>query len=515
MRDITKYIRSGKLLLVLVYVLLLSVTARAQIIGPVPEGQQNSIFQNSVSNIAAYGDTVWIGPLLQRHIGVEPDWYTADKADSIIKGRGRVYSLALGQDTVVTGIGYSKKVKGEDIDTGIGFYFSTDGGNNWRFENIPLDALNDSTFTYGNNNLKKLPVVVPEESIAYNVDFKNNTVFAAAWALGIIRSQDFGKTWERLLLPPSDVDTLRPENSYNFKYDPLSDNNFLGFGVFIASNNYVWAGTADGVDISPNALTAPADSVIWYHKTADQSVNGLLGNWVVKIKEQPGTGAVWMTNWVTGSTDQYGLVSSDDNGKTFKHYLVGVKIYDITFDQNTIYAVGDDGLYISDDNGATWNHINQIKSANTFIKPNSSYYCLANSNGVIWVGSSDGLASTSDHGKTWSITRVNFPLHGGNRFQPNAPNVDAYAYPNPFSISQHREVRIKFDVKKSGNVSIKLYDFGMNLIKVLDNEYLNSGPHEAVWNGRNAHGDRVANGVVFYRINTPGHDFGGKILVMQ
>lgn len=495
--------------------LLSSIEVQAQIVGPIPKGQKNSIFQNGVDNMAAYGDTVWIGPLLQRHIGAQSDWYTADKADSVTNGRGRVYSFSVGKDTVVAGIGYSKIVKGQNVDTGIGFYFSTDGGNNWRFAKLPLDNLNDSTFYYGGNAIKELPVVVPEQSPPYSVTFKKNVVFAAGWALGIIRSKDFGKTWQRLILPPSNTDTLRPDGTYHFTFDPLGDNNFLGFSVCVDSRGYVWAGTADGINISPNASTAPPDSVIWYHKAADQSVNGLLGNWVITIKEQPATGAIWMTNWVTANGEQYGVVSTDDEGQTFRHYLVGEKIYDIAFDKNIIYATGDNGLFISYDNGATWDHIAQIKSADTFIKPNASYYSLAHTTNKIWVGTSDGLASSDDHGKTWSITRVNLPLSGGNRFQPNAPDVKTYAYPNPFSMSQDSDVRIVFNVKKSGNVSIKLYDFGMNLIRVLDDKYLNTGMHEAVWNGLDAHGARVSNGVVFYRIKTADGNYDGKILVLQ
>ena len=497
------------------FLLLFANLTNAQIVGPVPEGNVNSIYQNGISNMDAYGDTLWIGPLLQRHIGKQIDWYTADKADSVTNGQGRLYSIALGRDTVIAGLGYTKDVSGSATDVGMGYYTSVDGGNNWNFISLPLESKDDTVYHYGANNIKTLPVVVPEQSPPYDVAFHGNTIFSVNWASGVIRSTDFGKNWNRLILPPTSVDSLNPNNTYNFGFDPRNDNNFLGFGLLIDKSGYVWVGTADGVNISPNALAAPRDSVIWYHKQASTSIDGLMSNWIITIKQQPGTNRVWLTNWVVNGNEQYGVVSTTDHGKTFKHHLAGEKIYNLAFHDSTIFATGDSGLFISKDNGKTWNHIAQIKSPNSFIKANALYYATARTTNRFWVGTSDGLASTIDNGKTWDITRVNLPLKGGNRFQKDAPNVNCYAYPNPYSRSEHGIVRIKFKVPNSGNVSIKLYDFGMNLIRVLDNKYLSSGTHEAVWDGLDAHGHRVANGVVFYRIKTPNHKYGGKILVLQ
>jgi len=517
MKDCLKISPNHSMKIFLSLFLLLSFTqiSRGQIVGPVPEGQLNSMYQNGISNMSAYGDTLWIGPMLQRHIGQQMDWYTANKADSVINGRGRLYSIDLAKDTVVAGLGYSVSVSGSATDTGLGYYTSTDGGNNWTFIPLPLEAKTDTLYQYGSNTLAYLPVVVPQQSPPYDVKIHGNTIFSVNWAMGLIRSTDFGKTWKRIILPPSNVDTLSPTHKYTFKYDPRTDDNFLGFGLCIDHQGYVWVGTADGVNISPNVLTTPRDSVIWYHKQASSAINGLLGNWVITIKKQPGTNRVWLTNWTTGSSDKFGIVSSDNHGRTFRHYLIGEKIYDIAFHDSTIFAAGDNGLFISLNDGKTWDRIHQIKSANTFIKQNAAYYSVARTSQKFWVGTSNGLASTSDNGKTWDISRVNFPLKGGNRFQKDAPNINCYAYPNPFSRSQDGIVRIKFNVPNSGNVTIKLYDFGMNLIRVLDNKYVNSGTHEAVWNGLDAHGNRVANGVVFYQIKTSKHTFGGKILVLQ
>ena len=150
------------------------------------------------------------------------------------------------------------------------------------------------------------------------------------------------------------------------------------------------------------------------------------------------------------------------------------------------------------------------------MKPRTTYYAVSNAKGRIWIGSSDGLASTADNGESWEITRVNFPLDGENQFQADAPDVSVYAYPNPFSPRQHDLVRIKFENRDRSAVTVRLYDFGMNLIRILDEKReLLPGTYEAVWDGTDQQGRKVANGTVFYEVETGGRRSVGKILLLE
>lgn len=496
--------------------------ANAQIVGQVPSPYA-SVKQNSISNIAALGDTLWIGPALNRTINNNADWFYPKGATKITEDKGRVFSLALAPDTIWAGLGYEAQGSGGGVQAGLGFHFSTDGGDTWSYVENPREAKDDTILIYGGKIYANLPITIQEQAPPFDLAMNGSTILSAGWALGIVRSQDFGSHWERLILPPQSADSLVPEKSYNFngdgknRYDPRYDQNLLGFAVAIDNQKRVWAGTAGGLNISDNALTAPRDSIRWQHLQFDGSPQGLLSNWIITIRQQPSTGDIWLTNWVSGlnGNEQYGIVRTSDAGKTFDHYLIGERINDVGFRDEVIYAAGDDGLFISNNNGDNWSKIPQIESADSFIKKSAQYYSVAATTKRLWVGTSDGLASTADNGHTWQITRVNFPLGGRNRYQQEAPKVEAYAYPNPFSPRRHGLVRIKYQVNKPGNVRIRLFDFGINLIKQLDSGNYTAGTYEAVWDGTDDHGQQVSNGPIFYQIDTPENTIRGKILVID
>lgn len=496
--------------------------SHAQVYGPVPSPFQ-SIKENSVSVMAAYGDTVWIGPGLNRNIANAMTWHFPEGATAVTDGPARVFSLSLSRDTVVAGLGYNAITESGNVQTGDGFHLSFDGGQTWLYSQQFIEEENDTAFVYGGQSYSKLPITVPQQSPPFELDHYGSTILSANWASGIIRSRDFGESWERLILPPQSADSLVPGESYNFisdggsRYDPRFDQNLLGFAVLIDREKNVWTGTAGGLNISDNALFASTDNIRWNHIQVTGVNSGLTGNWIIDIKQQPSTGDVWMTNWPSGlqTGEQYSVVRTSDGGKTFDRFLMDEKINDLGFKNSYIFAAGDNGLFISPDNGESWERVDRIQSANTFIKSEAGYLSVAAATDRVWIGTSDGIASTGDFGQNWQITRVDFPLQGGNQYQQRAPDVEAYAYPSPFSPGRHEIIRIKFQVDQQGKVRIRLFDFGMNLIREIENGSFNSGTYEAVWDGTDSRGLRVANGPVFYQVESPGNVIRGKFLVIE
>ncbi|HET8864880.1 MAG TPA: hypothetical protein VFM80_04215 [Gracilimonas sp.] len=520
--------------------MLLPVLSQAQVIGPQDPSidKFNTIRQNSVSTIAAFGDTVWISPALNRNIENAAEWYYPENAEEVVNGIGRVFSLSLAEDTVVTGLGFSAEGPGGSVPAGYGFYTSIDGGENWTFHDFPLDpdppttcdpgSSNydpscDITFQYGGETYTRIRTTVSEQSPPYAIDFNGDVILVSAWASGLLRSTDFGATWKRIILPPSDVINFSPDNTYEWnsqydsqsinRYDPRGDNNLFGFGVLIDSQERVWFGSAGGINISENALTAPTDSVSWNRVRFDNSPDGLLGDWIIAIKEDPQTKRIWLTNWIAEQPQKQGVVYTDDGGETFTQVLIGERINDIGFKDGYVFAAGDNGLFISEDGGNSWIKSPQIKSPNTIIKSSAQYFAVASTTERVWVGTDDGIASTDDYGFSWEITRVDFPLTGGNRYEPDARNVNTYAYPNPFSPTIHKLVRIKFEVEAQGNVRVRVFDLGMNLVREIENNSFASGIYEAVWDGYDGKGRKVANAPYIYIIETESGQINGKILL--
>ncbi len=513
----------------------------SQTVYPV-DSRFNSIRQNGVSNLFAIGDTVWISPALNFNVNNGLEWLQPNGIDSITNSAARVFSIDSDGPRIAVGLGFTFDLDGESIPSGFGFYTSDDNGINWEFKEFPLDEqppenCDDTTlpytgdcdiqFMYGGMQYFRIRNTVSQQSPPYDIQIQGDTIFAAAFSSGLIRSIDGGESWQKVIVPPVGVRDLVPENTYTWnstyqgqtinRFDVRGDFNLRGFGLHIDTNGQVWYGSANGVNISVDAVTTSIDSISWKHIVFENTNDGLLGNWVIEIEEDPVNGSVWMTNWVIdpGAGEQFGIVSTNNNGSSFSQHLIGEKINSIGFKDGGIFAAGDNGLFVSFNNGLSWSKFPQIKSSNTFLKENTEFLSVAASDDRLWVGTDDGIISTDDLGETWEITRVDFPLSGGNVFEPDAKSVNTYAYPNPFSPALHELVRIKFELKQAGNVNIRVFDFGMNLVRDIKNENFPAGTYEAVWDGVDNEGRKVANAPYIYIIQTPNRTVNGKILVVE
>lgn len=500
----------------------------------------NSIRQNGVSSLASTGDTLWISPALNRNIENSPEWFRPSGIDFVDDGEARVFSLDVAGDTVVAGLGFTSETPAGPQPAGFGYYISIDGGDTWRFSDFLLDKSldEDTTFVYGGTTYTRKRIIVPEQSPPYNVVFKNDVIFSTNWASGLLRSPDLGETWERVVLPPFGASELVPEKDDYFWqdckdtasspcvpiniYNSVRDDNLKGFSVLVDSKNRVWYGGAGGINISDNALNAPIDSIRWRNVGFDNSNNGLLARWIIEIEEDPSNGRIWMTNWIAESSgsiyagiDRNGIVYTDDGGTTFKQRLIGKRISAITFKDGYVFAGGDDGLFISNDGGESWIQSPQIKSSTTSLTSSVSFQGATVTKNRVWIGTSDGLISTNNYGESWEITRVNFPLSGGNTYDTDAKSVSSYAYPNPFSPQEHEIVRIRFNADKTGNVTLRIFDFEMNMIYEIDKNISQPGGYELIWDGKNYNGHKVANGPYFYSIKTPDNTINGKILLIE
>lgn len=506
-------------------------SAQNAVFGPITSPEVG-IRVNSVQNMFAHGDTVWIGPIMNSNIANALDWRIPIGADSLITGRGRMFAINATGKRVFAGIATNVQRQEASVPMAMGFYYSEDGGEIWNWINHPLENEDDTTFVYGNEVYTKLPVIVPEQSPSYEVEIAGDVLFSANWATGILRSLDKGQNWERLILPPVNVADMQPGERFQFysasgsgnqpdspkEYDPRPNNslsnNYLGYSVLVDKRGRLWAGTAGGFNVSDNATTASRSEIRWRHFAFNLNPGSLIGNWVITIKEDLQNEQIWMTNWATSSSERDGILQVNLDVTSFRKHLIGERIYDISIIGDTVLAVGDNGLFISPDYGKTWINRKQLSSPNSFIRSEARFQSTAITNdGNMWVGTSDGIAKTKDF-INWSIIRTDVPLNGETVYQEQ-PSVSSYAYPNPFSQNVHQIVRIKFDVNNSQNGQLRIFDAAMRLVHQNDLQFDESGSYEAIWDGKDQNGYTVANGIYLYAVDVDGQTLKGKLVVAQ
>jgi len=98
------------------------------------------------------------------------------------------------------------------------------------------------------------------------------------------------------------------------------------------------------------------------------------------------------------------------------------------------------------------------------------------------------------------ITPAEPDVEGDNKPHNNLPSQVTLRgnYPNPFNPS----TRIAFDLPRSMNVRLGVYDIRGHLVKMLVDESLSAGSQEILWIGDDSRGGNVASGVYLYRLET-------------
>jgi hypothetical protein len=85
------------------------------------------------------------------------------------------------------------------------------------------------------------------------------------------------------------------------------------------------------------------------------------------------------------------------------------------------------------------------------------------------------------------------------------------ALPNPFS----GRTKICYLMPKGAQVRLIIYDAAGRAMRTLVQEQVSAGQHSAVWDGRDAHGRKVAPGIYFYDLITGDGKITGKALLLH
>ncbi|MGB2769874.1 MAG: hypothetical protein WBC88_09135, partial [Candidatus Zixiibacteriota bacterium] len=268
----------------------------------------------------------------------------------------------------------------------------------------------------------------------------------------------------------------------------------------------IWAGTAAGIFKFIFNYRNVFDTVLHYSYWS----NNITGDWIVAlaIQEHDGEKVIWAGTQRT-FYGWYGASFSTDDGDSWDTTLVGDEVWNFAFDDTVIWTATSDGLKRSDDWGENWEIFNYMEDQDPISQAtiwSTEFTSVTIIDGEVWAGNVDGLVKGSYDGQTWGwdVIRTAVP--------------ETYAYPSPFSPILQERVRIHYRPQEDGPVTVKIYDFAMNLVVTLADgkDVLGGAWYDEFWDGRNEKRDVVANGVYFFKVQAPGGQTEwGKLVILK
>lgn len=513
----------------------------------------HSLLGTEISDIKWGGRYLWVAterglarldPALNQ--GLSPaDWVTYTQEQGL--GRGAVSAVDVVGDTVWASTLLDTTVVGlGDFQVGSGLSFSTDAGQTWS--HITNEAIFDTTrpgFLEGPRT--------PINNACFGLALSGDTLWAAFFAGSLVRSPDHGQSWERVLPDGAKKRIYSPEENAGVidslraladslslaggpaddivlaraQADSLTAQAFLHHTyAVLAYGDTVWVGTASGI-----ARSFDHGQTWTNHKVRLDAQGGLLpgniaGNWAVALERQllpDGRSVIWAGTRSTGLPGERDAISfSLDKGQTWQ--ITGpTYAWDFAFSQNKVWASTGQGLYASADQGLTWEQV-MVRDQATGEELLGVFNGLETVGQTLWVGAENGLGRSTDEGQTWAVVKSlvrPLSLDRGQLVGEGglADSLQTYAAPNPFAPSQDEKARIVYSLTREAEVTIEIYDFASRKVRTLIDGMQRAGGQNYAsdtWDGRDDQGDRVANGVYFYRIELDsGPRAFGKIVVLD
>ncbi|MEN8194621.1 MAG: hypothetical protein ABFS12_17505, partial [Bacteroidota bacterium] len=483
-------------------------TRLAKIAAPTPAS-------NSISDIVCADNMVMLGTSRGLSISKDggEDWTNYYETSPF--GTDGIISLGYDNGIIWTTTGRTVEIEGQYLPEGTGLKYSTDGGINWTALPQPIDDPGDSLITYGINTIRALPVTVGINNISYDIAFTKNTIWIASFAGGLRKSHDMGQTWERVLLPSDTLDSIKPTDTLNFALQPVAGGfgpdswyNHRIFSVVGVDDSTLYVGTAGGINKSTD------NGISWQKFNHQNQMNAISGNFVVALAHDRSDNSIWAASWKANDQSEFwGVSYTHDDGVNWSVTLSNEHAHNFGFkyfgDENNytsshVFAPTDNGIFRTQNQGRTWIQPPSIKDSKTNVPIATKIFYSAASNQLgdgsqnLWIGSNNGLARLNEQNDSdfWEGEWKVYLASSESKLD------ETYAFPNPFSPNLEK-VKIKYTLSADSEVTIRVMDFGMNLVRVLtQNAVRGVGERFEFWDGTNELGNTVPNGVYFYRIDS-------------
>lgn len=478
-------------------------------------------YSNVINDIKISGDSIWVGT----HKGLDLTTTNGDAWRHFAETDGikelAVSALAYFNGALWVAETSNLRQDGSDVPVGEGFFYSTDGGQNWAHIPQPKEpeGATIDTLLYGTNKIRTLAVTVTPGNITYDIALTRNAVWTANFYGMLRKSTNHGQTWQRVVLPPDNLNSISPNDTLNFDLSPSIGDlglreslNHRLFSVYASDDSTIWAGTAGGINKSTDG------GVSWRKFSHQNQQQPISGNFVVGLNEQQWNGRriLWAATVNAVDLDEKrGLSFSEDGGETWKTTLLGEFVHNIAFKDSIVYATSDNGLFRSSNFGKSWLRTGTIDDPTNQQRITSSRVTTAATKGdTVWTGWVDGLAYTIDSpseafGTRWKVFRTSQQVENSSA---------TYSYPSPFS-PDDEVVRLHYSTSgRNAPVTIRIFNFAMQPVKTLiqNAQRLGSYEHDEIWDGRDDFNNRIANGVYFYQVEVEGLEPAwGKIYVVE
>jgi hypothetical protein len=442
---------------------------------------------NAVSEILWDGKWIWVGTVdgVSKTSDGGQSWHTYNTTNGL--SYNDVTAMASSGSALWAALAYNRFLEGEPFPFGGGFNKTTDYGNTWK-------AIRPSQATDGYLKL------------AFDIAIADSTVWAASVYGGLIRFFN-DTTWENVFADSSARKDFEEDSTGN------NLNNIFFAAVadtFSRDTTSIWTGTCAGIYQFIFTQSDSADTVINYNSLQ----HTLSGNFVftLAVQKYDDKKVIWAGTRTDCQTGTYAASKSTDDGQTWETVLEGDAVNNFDFNDSVIWAATNSGLKRSKDLGETWEVLNFMEDRD---QPDqrilsTEFYSVRVIRDTLWAGNADGLVKTGDDGESWKVYRsfVSVGTKGSET---------AYAYPNPFSPKLFTQVtRIHYKPKRDGYVTIRIYDFAMNLVKEIESgSREGEQEYDEIWDGKNDEGDVVANGTYFFKVEAKGQTEWGKIVVIK
>jgi hypothetical protein len=262
----------------------------------------------------------------------------------------------------------------------------------------------------------------------------------------------------------------------------------------------------------------------------DNSDSSISGDFVtaLEIQKRESDTVIWASTRPVLSPQFLGVSRSTDRGQTWQVSLTGIITWNLAIFNQHVWAATSSGLYHTTDDGVTWDRLDIADTSNadasegTQFFPGTELLSVAQiDDTTLFVGSGDGLARSTDLGRTWSITRS---FVGVGTQAAGGTDVDVFASPVPFSPVRGSRLRLHYKPETDANVRIEVFDFAMQKVAtVLDGAFRSGRPgpdpfgtdhYYEEWDATNDKGERVATGVYFFRVEMNGQTKWGKLVIL-